>query len=125
MEHVVGDANEFCRTAIVLRERWIGTESAYFYRGVVEEPTALQFVLHCYAIVWRCRIPDASKVVLLSEGHEPQVRAVNNGYNAVQDENPIEDSETDGDVISLNDGAYRDDKCDKVDDTQSQGKVQV
>jgi len=125
VEHVVSDADEFCRTAIILRERWIGTESAYFYRGVVEEPTALQFVLHCYAVVWRCRIPDASKVVLLSEGHKPQVRTVKNGYDAVHNENPIENSKTDGDVILLDDGAYRDDKCDNVDDTQSQGKVQV
>jgi len=89
-----------------------------FYVGTIAVPTALPLVLQCEARLSGRGNPHFLKAVLQLEGAEPEDGREDAGKCCVQDDEPVEDHETDGYVVALDDRADGDDERDGIEDPE-------
>lgn len=111
----------------LLDERGVLTERASDLNNVggAEVTTAFQFVLNCNNVGWRLLAVGDEEVVALPEGKEPDDTANANYGNRVQDEDPVENDEPDGNVVWLDHGKDRISPCYNQDDAQRKPDSQI
>ena len=89
-----------------------------FHVGTIAVPTAIPLVLQRDTRLRGRRIPHFLIVDLYFEGAEPEDGREEYSKGRVDDEEPVEDDETDGYVVPLDDCAHGDDECDGVEDSE-------
>jgi len=73
----------------------------------VEIPTALELILEGESVIGAQRRPFEMEFVALSEREEPDDAADNGDDEGVDDQEPVQDNEADGDVVPLHHGSNR------------------
>jgi hypothetical protein len=106
--HSVCSRDKLGRASVVLRIVRIATKATDFDRRIVLETAALQLVLYGDSVGRRGSIPNVSKVLLLLQGHEPQIRTDDNRDKSIENQGPIQNGQTDRDMVTLENGSDRD-----------------
>jgi hypothetical protein len=96
-----------------------------FHVGTVAVPTAIPLVLQCETRLRGGGNPHFLKVAFFLEGAEPEDGREDDGKGRVKDEEPIEDDETDGDMVALDNCANGNNERDRIEDSEYRAAGEV
>jgi len=115
------------RIVRVFHERLIRAESATNLRevGGVEVATALQLVLYEDARFRRLRSEDGMEIRTFLQRVEPHERSDDEDSDGVHNEDPVQNYETDSDMVRLDNGADGDGPRNKKRDSQHEARRQI
>jgi hypothetical protein len=96
-----------------------------FHIGAIAVTTAIPLVLQCDTRLSGHGVPHFLIVDLYFEGAEPEDRREEYSKGRVEDEEPVEDDETDGYVVPLDDCAHGDNECDGIENSEDHANSEV